>query len=94
VDAESRVSPAARVRRRLGWKNWGREFNELLAQYEEYLWPDLIVIGGGTSKDYSKYGQFLKTNAPLRVAALGNTAGIIGAARIGAAARRAGPLLG
>ena len=46
-DAETRVSPVARKRRNLGWKAWGREFNELLAIYEAYLWPDLIILGGG-----------------------------------------------
>ena len=81
-DAETRLSPAARTRRKIGLKKWGREFNELLARYEEYLWPDLIILGGGMAKEFSKYEKFLKTKAPLVVAALGNTAGIIGAARI------------
>jgi polyphosphate glucokinase len=82
-DAESRLSPSARTRRKIGWKKWGGEFNRLLARYEEYLWPELIILGGGTAKDYSKYKKFLKTRAPLVVAAMGNTAGIVGAARVG-----------
>ena len=82
-DAETRVSPAARTRRKIGLKKWGREFNELLARYEEYLWPDLIILGGGMAKEFSKYEKFLKTRAPLVVAAMGNDAGIIGAARVG-----------
>jgi polyphosphate glucokinase len=86
-DAESRVSPAARKRRGLGWKKWGREFDELLAAYEDYLWPDLIILGGGMAKDVSKFSAFLTTKARLVPAELGNLAGIAGAARIGAAAR-------
>ena len=82
----SRVSPAARKRRNLGWKVWGREFNELLAAYEDYLWPDLIILGGGLAKDFSKYSKFLKTKSKLVPAALGNLAGIVGAARVGAPA--------
>ncbi len=85
-DAESSVSPAARKRRNLGWKAWGREFNELLAAYEDYLWPDLIIIGGGLAKDFSKYSSFLKTKSKLVPAASGNLAGIVGAARVGAPA--------
>jgi polyphosphate glucokinase len=85
-DAETRVSPAARKRRNLGWKAWGREFNELLALYEEYLWPDLIIVGGGLAKDFSKYSAYLKTKSVLVPATLGNLAGIVGAARVGAAA--------
>ena len=85
-DAEARVSPVARVRRQLSWKKWAREFNELLAIYEDYLWPDLIIIGGGMAAKFPKFQRFLKTRAVLLPAALGTTAGIIGAARIGAAA--------
>jgi polyphosphate glucokinase len=85
-DAESRVSPAARKRRNLGWKKWGQEFNELLAAYEDYLDPDLIILGGGLAKDFSKYSGLLSTKAQLVPAALGNLAGIAGAARVGAAA--------
>lgn len=88
-DAETRLSPAARTRRKIGLKKWGREFNELLARYEEYLWPDLIILGGGMAREFSKYEKFLKTKAPLVVAAMGNTAGIIGAARVGRTAARA-----
>jgi polyphosphate glucokinase len=82
-DAETRVSPVARVQRKIGWGTWGREFNELLARYEDYVSPDLIILGGGTASDFSKYGRFLKTRAPLVVAAMGTTAGIVGAARVG-----------
>ncbi|MDQ6794761.1 MAG: ROK family protein [Chloroflexota bacterium] len=82
-DAETRVSPVARIRRKIGWGTWGREFNELLARYEDYVWPDLIILGGGTASDFPKYGKFLKTRAPLVVAAMGTTAGIVGAARVG-----------
>lgn len=87
-DAGTRLSPAARIRRKLSWKTWGREFNQLMAYYEECLWPDLIILGGGTAKEYPKYKGFLKTRAPLVVAALGTSAGIIGAARVGKSAVR------
>jgi polyphosphate glucokinase len=82
-DAESRLSPAARKRRRIGWKPWAAEFNELLARYEAYVWPDLVIVGGGLAKDFPKFEQLLKTKAPLVAAAMGGTAGIVGAARVG-----------
>jgi len=82
-DAETRLSPVARLRRKISWPTWGREFNLLLARYEAYLWPDLIILGGGSAKDFAKYQASLKTKAPLVVAAMGNTAGIVGAARVG-----------
>jgi polyphosphate glucokinase len=71
------------------WKRWGSEFNELLTLYETYLWPDLIILGGGMAEKFAKYRRFLKTSAPLVPAAMGNTAGIVGAARLGANAARA-----
>jgi polyphosphate glucokinase len=82
-DAEIRLSPAARKRRGIGLKPWAAEFNELLARYEAYVWPDLIIIGGGLAKDFPKFEQLLKTKAPLVAAAMGGTAGIVGAARAG-----------
>jgi len=93
-DAETRLSPAARARRKMGWKQWGREFNELLARYEQYLWPDLIILGGGMAKEFAKFSAFLRTNAPLVPAAMGSAAGIIGAARVaGNVARLSGGAL-
>ena len=82
-DAETRVSAAARIRRGIGWRKWAGEFNELLAQYEEYIWPDLIILGGGMAKEFPRYRKLLKTRAPLVAAGMGNAAGIIGAARVG-----------
>lgn len=82
-DAETRLSPAARTRRKIGLRKWGAEFNELLARYEEYFWPDLIILGGGMAKEFSKFRRYLRTRAPLVEAAMHNTAGIVGAARVG-----------
>ena len=88
-DAETRLSSAARSRRKIGWRKWGAEINELLASYETYLWPDLIILGGGLARKCSKFDKYLKTKAPLVPAAMGNSAGIVGAARVGANAARA-----
>jgi polyphosphate glucokinase len=84
-DAEARVSGAARSRRGLGWKRWAREFDEYLDRLELYFWPDLIILGGGVSKDMAKYEHLLTTRAPVKAAELLNVAGIVGAAYAGAA---------
>ncbi|MGI8871942.1 MAG: polyphosphate--glucose phosphotransferase [Candidatus Limnocylindria bacterium] len=89
-DAETLLSGAARERRQMSWKKWGHEFSDLLAQYEFYLWPDLIILGGGVSKELGKYQKYLKTRAPLVPAAMLNTAGIVGAAMAGAGAGAVG----
>jgi polyphosphate glucokinase len=82
-EAEARLSPLARKRRKIGLKRWAHEFAELLARYEAYLSPDLVIIGGGMAKDFPKFGPLLKSSAELVPAALGTNAGIVGAARVG-----------
>lgn len=79
-DAELLVSGAARERRGIGWRVWAREFNEYLGMLEAWFWPDLIILGGGVSKEYTKYSKWLKSRAPIVTARYLNTSGIIGAA--------------
>ncbi len=87
-DAETLVSGVSRERRGLDWEQWAKEFNDYLAMIERYFWPDLIILGGGVSKGFSRYGSYLRTRAPLVTARLLNTAGIVGAALAGAMAAR------
>jgi polyphosphate glucokinase len=79
-DGETLVSGAARERRKLGWRRWAREFSEYLALLERWFWPDLIILGGGVSKEYAKYAKLLTSRAPIVTARYLNTSGIIGAA--------------
>ncbi len=44
------------------------------------FWPDLFIIGGGTSKQHEKFIPLLKIEVPVVPAQLLNEAGIIGAA--------------
>jgi polyphosphate glucokinase len=90
-DAEGQLSGAARERRRLRWKAWALEFNTYLARLEAYVWPDLIILGGGVSKVIRRYREWLKSRAPIVSAQFLNTAGIIGAAMT-AADREAPPV--
>lgn len=79
-DAENRASDAARQALRLSWKAWGTAFTEVLKTYEFLFNPDLIILGGGTSKSFEKYAEYLKINTKVIPAKLENLAGIIGAA--------------
>ena len=87
-DAESLLSGASRERRGMSWKKWGRDFNKLLLRYEAYLWPDLIILGGGVSKELAKYQKYLVTRVPVVPASMLNIAGIVGAAMAGAGETR------
>jgi polyphosphate glucokinase len=89
-DAETLVSGAARDRRRLGWKRWAREFGAYLDRIELYISPDLIILGGGVSKEAPKWQRYITTRAELVLAEYLNTSGIIGAA-YAAAARQLEP---
>jgi polyphosphate glucokinase len=80
-DAEQRASDLIRAQKDLSWKKWAKRVNEFLAQLELYLSPDLFVIGGGVSKSYAKFGEYLHVErARIVPAQLLNEAGIIGAA--------------
>ena len=91
-EAESRLSGAARLRRKIGWKAWAHEFDDFLGYLEKYLWPDLIILGGGVSKELPKYQKYLRSSTPLVAAAMLNTSGIVGAAMAGGNAARGAAL--
>jgi polyphosphate glucokinase len=86
-DAETLLSGVARERRKLRWKAWAQEFNVYLARVELYLSPDLFILGGGVSKVFDKYREYLVASVPIITAKFLNTSGIAGAAL--AAAERA-----
>jgi polyphosphate glucokinase len=79
-DAEKGASDAARQREGLSWKRWGKRFNKYLDTLEYLFSPDLIILGGGISKDHDKFMPFLNLRAEVQPAKLLNEAGIIGAA--------------
>ena len=80
-DAERRASDATRTRKDLNWEQWADRVNEFLARLEAYFSPDLFVIGGGVSKNFSKFGNYLQVErARIVPAQLLNGAGIVGAA--------------
>ena len=79
-DAELGASDAARKRDKLSWGKWGQRFNIYLNKLERLFWPDLFILGGGTSKKYDKYKKYLDVQAEILPAQLLNEAGIIGAA--------------
>lgn len=87
--AERRSAAAARARRGLSWKAWSQDLDEHLQRIDELIWPDLIILGGGVSKNADKYIPRLTVRPPVVAAELRNDAGIIGAAIIAAEAAEA-----
>jgi polyphosphate glucokinase len=79
-DAEERAAANVRETQDLSWKAWAEHVDDYLAAIEALLSPDLIIIGGGVSEDSDKWFKYLVREAEVVPAALGNNAGIVGAA--------------
>jgi polyphosphate glucokinase len=79
-DAEKRAADRVREQKGLSWKEYAARVNEYLDAIERLIWPDLIIIGGGVSKEADKFLGRLVTRAPIVPAQLLNNAGIAGAA--------------
>jgi len=78
--AERRSASAARIRRGLSWKAWAADLDEHLNAIDALMWPDLMILGGGVSKNADKFLPRLTVRCPIVPAQLRNDAGIIGAA--------------
>jgi polyphosphate glucokinase len=80
-DAEKRASEHAKVSHDWGWKEWTERVSEYLQTVERLLSPDLIIVGGGISKEADKWVPLLTDiRAKVVPATLQNDAGIVGAA--------------
>ncbi len=78
--AEKYAADSIRKKEELSWKKWGKRFNEYLKRMELYLQPTLILLGGGSSKDFNEFSKHITIETPVMPAELLNTAGIVGAA--------------
>ena len=54
-DAERRSAAAARVRRGLSWKAWATDLEEHLQAIDKLFSPNLIILGGGVSKQPDRF---------------------------------------
>jgi polyphosphate glucokinase len=79
-DAEKRSAAVARTRRGLSWKAWATDLDEHLHAIDRLFWPNLIILGGGVSKNADKFIPRLTVRPHVVPATLRNDAGIVGAA--------------
>jgi polyphosphate glucokinase len=79
-DAERRSAAVARTRRGLSWKAWAADLDEHLHAIDRLFWPNLIILGGGVSKNADRFIPRLTVRPRVVPATLRNDAGIIGAA--------------
>src|SRR5262245_22140879 len=80
--ADEWVSDATRTAEDLSWKRWARRFDAYLTHLHDILWPELFVIGGGIVKHAEKFVSRIDPGCEVKIASLGNLAGIAGAALV------------
>jgi polyphosphate glucokinase len=80
-EAEKRASEHAKVLHDLSWRHWAGRVDDYLKHVEALVWPELVIIGGGISKQHEKFVPLLTgIRARIVPAAMLNDAGIVGAA--------------
>jgi len=84
-DAEEWAAESARERHNLTDEQWIAKLQRYYSEMEKLLWPDLIIVGGGVSKEHEMFLPKLRLRAPIIPAELFNSAGISGAAAYAAA---------
>jgi polyphosphate glucokinase len=77
---ELHTADSARKRENLKLQEWAKRFDALLAYIQLVYSPNLVVLGGGISKRYDGFKDYLMADVNVKVAEFKNNAGIIGAA--------------
>ncbi len=79
-DAETQAAASVKDDLDLSYPEWAPRVSRYLRALEQFLWPDLIIAGGGVSKKAQKWLPLLESRSPVVAAELKNDAGIVGAA--------------
>ena len=82
VDYESMASFAAKERENLSWSEWAERLQKYYSTLERLFSPDMIIVGGGVSKQHEEFLPLLDINCEIVPAEMRNNAGILGAARL------------
>jgi polyphosphate glucokinase len=80
--AEKRAAASIKTNEGLSWEEWARRLTTYYRTLEKLFSPDLIVVGGGVSKDAGRFLHLIEIDTEIIPATLRNRAGIIGAAAI------------
>lgn len=74
------TADSVRKKEELSLKQWAFRFDTLLKYTKLVFSPSLVILGGGISKKYDGFKEYLETDVEVKVAEFRNNAGIIGAA--------------
>ena len=79
-NAESRAANSVREKEDLSYAEWAERLTVYYRTLEMLFSPDLIVVGGGVSKDADEFLPLVDIETEIVAAKLQNRAGIVGAA--------------
>ena len=82
VDWETRAAFSAKERENLSWVEWAERLQKYYDVLVALFHPDLIIVGGGVSKEHKDFLPLLTLEIPIVPAVLRNNAGILGAAAL------------
>lgn len=82
IDYETKASFAAKERENLSWSQWAERLQNYYGTLERLFSPDLIIVGGGVSKEHANFLPLLKLRTEILPAVKRNNAGILGAAAL------------
>lgn len=88
VDYETRASFSAKERENLDFKTWAKRLEKYFNQLNRLLSLDLIIVGGGVSKQHEEFLPLIEIPVQIVPAQSRNNAGIIGAAYLASKANR------
>jgi polyphosphate glucokinase len=80
MDAEKYASAWIKTKEELSYQEWAERLQVCLNAYEKLIYPDLIILGGGISKDIADFEEYLHVVAKIVPAHFLNQAGVVGAA--------------
>ena len=77
---EKHVADSARKRDELSLEQWAKRFDLFLQHVKTLHTPEMYILGGGISKKFKKFKNFLTVDIPVKPAKFRNKACMIGAA--------------
>ena len=80
VDYEKMAAYSAKERENLTFPQWAKRLQKYFSTLENLLTPDLLIVGGGVSKEHEMFLPLLKLKTKIVPAENRNSAGILGAA--------------
>lgn len=82
VDYETKAAYSAKERENLDFPAWSVRLQKYYSTLERLFSPDLIIVGGGISKQHEQFLPLLNLNSEIVPAIKRNNAGILGAASL------------